>query len=440
MTLRKLKNLSSMISGLSKTEHVITESKWHTLTLSPKDSEALWILRDKWRTATVDWFGKKPKEEDTVKDGGKVIDVKHIRNGDIQVKVLDAIGAIDLPESVIIVAPKIPIAHFNYIASRALSVPRVYKGNFGLQQGNNFLELICNWAIDSIEAILRDGLIRDYKTLRAPLLTIRGRVHVAPTYLNLNRGSLAIDCEFEDHTVDTALNRVLKNALDFIGRNPGVSPLLRKRAKRASAQFSGVGKLKPQDSRAIPQRNSKHYVDALHFSNQVIMKSGVELGVGDSKARSFLYKTPLLIEEGLRRIIESGLAPVAVVKPRQMALESSTGKNVSANPDIGISKDPFLVGDIKYKIQEDYWRRPDLAQSVFFAVAYESPKSLIIDFENEKSNPNGDVKVSHILVSAIGWDARETSAPEESSAKLIDEVKAWLGRDKISFVKDLVNQ
>lgn len=429
-----------MTSGLKKTEHLISESKWHTLTLSPQDSEALWTLRDKWKTATVDWFRRKDQEEDTAKEGGKVIDVKHIRNGDIQVRVLDAIGAIDLPESVIIVAPKIPIAHFNYIAARALSVPKVHQGDFGLKQGNNFLELICNWAIDSIEAILRDGLVRDYKNVRSPLLTIRGRVNVAPTYLNINRGNLAIDCEYEDHSVDTPLNRVLKNALDFIGRNPGVSPFLRKRAKRASAQFTGVGKLKPQDFRAIPQRNSKHYSDALHFSNQVVMKNGVELGVGDSKARSFLYKTPLLIEEGLRRIIESGLAPVAVVKPRQKSLESSTGKNVSANPDIGISENPLLVGDIKYKIQEKYWRRPDLAQSVFFAVAYEAPRSLIIDFENEKSEPNGDVKVSHIVVSAIGWDAREAALPEESSAKLIDHVKAWLGGDKISFVKDLVNQ
>lgn len=425
-----------MTSGLSKTEFLITESKWHDLNLSDEDSDALKTLKDKWRTAKVSWYSSVQTEADE-EQGSAVIDVRSLRHGVTQVKVFDAIGAIDLPGAVIIVHPKIPIAHFNYIAARALSLPRIYTGDFGLQQGSNFLELVCAWAIDSVETILRDGLVRDYKELRAPLQTIRGRIHVTNTFVNISRGNLALDCSFEDYSVDTPLNRILKNSLEFIGTNPAVSALLRKRAKRCAKQFSEVGPLRPQDLRAAPQRNSKHYADAIHFANQVVMKRGIELGVGRSKARSFLYKTPLLIEEGIRRIIESGLAPVDVIKPKRMNLRSSTGKNVSANPDIGISKDPLLVGDVKYKVQTKDWRRSDLAQSVFFAVAYESPKSLIIDFENEESKPNGDLQVSQILVSALGWDASQCANPEESAQKLVSEVKAWLGKSTIKFVSQL---
>jgi 5-methylcytosine-specific restriction endonuclease McrBC regulatory subunit McrC len=255
--------------------------------------------------------------------------------------------------------------------------------------------------------------------------------------VNISRGNLALDCSFEDYSVDTPLNRVLRHSLEFIATNPAVSALLRKRAKRCAKQFSAVGTLRPQDLRAVPQRNSKHYADAIHFANQVVMKRGIELGVGSAKARSFLYKTPLLIEEGIRRIIESGLAPVNVVKPKRMNLLSSTGKSVSANPDIGISKNPLLVGDVKYKVQTKDWRRSDLAQSVFFAVAYESPKSLIIDFENEESKPNGDLQVSQILVSALSWDASQLAKPEESAKKLVEEVKAWLGKYSIKFVSQI---
>jgi 5-methylcytosine-specific restriction endonuclease McrBC regulatory subunit McrC len=427
-----------MTSGLSKTEFLITESKWHDLHLSDADSDALKTLKDNWRTAKVSWYSNGQTEADE-EQGSAVIDVRSLRNGVTQVKVFDAIGAIDLPGSVIIVHPKIPIAHFNYIAARALSLPRIYTGDFGLQQGSNFLELVCAWAIDSVEAILRDGLVRDYKELRAPIQTIRGRVHVANTFVNISRGNLALDCSFEDYSVDTPLNRILKNSLEFIGTNPAVSALLRKRAKRCAKQFSDVGPLRPQDLRAVPQRNSKHYADAIYFANQVVMKRGIELGVGRSKARSFLYKTPLLIEEGIRTIIRTGLAPVEVVKPKRVNLTSSTGKNVSANPDIGISEKPLLVGDVKYKIQTKDWRRADLAQSVFFAVAYEAPKSLIIDFENEDSKPNGDLQVSQILVSALGWDASSDADPEVSAGKLIDEVKAWLGKSSIKFVSELTS-
>jgi 5-methylcytosine-specific restriction endonuclease McrBC regulatory subunit McrC len=426
-----------MTSGPNKSEFIITESKIYELALSDEDSQALRSLQDKWRTPKVTWFRSNDVYDEDL--GSKVLDVRSLRNGKTEVKVFDAIGAIDLPSSVIIVQPKIPIPHFNYIASQALSLPRMYSGNFGLQQGAHFLELICAWAIDSIEAILRDGLVRDYKETRAPIQTVKGRVHMASTFLNIARGNLAIDSTFEEYSVDTALNRVLKNALEFIAKNPAISDLLKKRAKRNLLQFSTVGPLRKADLKAVPQRNSNHYRDALHFANQVVLQRGVELGLGVSRARSFLYKTPLLIEEGIRTIIRTGIAPVHVVKPKRVNLTSSTGKNVSANPDLGISEMPLLVGDVKYKIQTKDWRRSDLAQSVFFAVAYEAPKSLIIDFENEESKPNGDLQVSNILVSALGWDASSEADPEESAKKLIDEVKSWLGKSSIKFVSELTS-
>ena len=424
-----------MTSGLSKTEFLITESKWYELSLTEEDSAALKSLRDKWRSPKISWF--RDKEDDEEELGSKVLDVRVLRNGETELKVFDAIGAIDLPSSVIIVQPKIPIPHFNYIASKALALPRMYSGNFGMQEGTHFLELICSWAIDSIETILRDGLVRDYKETRAPLQSIKGRVHLTSTFLNVARGNLAIDSTYEEYSVDTPLNRVLKNALEFIARNPAISDLLRKRAKRNLLQFSNVGRLRTADTKAVPRRNSIHYSDALHFANQVVMKRGLELGVGSSKAKSFLYKTPLLIEEGIRMIIKTGLAPVDVVKPKRVNMTSSTGKNVSANPDLGISEAPLLVGDVKYKVQTKDWRRSDLAQSVFFAVAYEAPKSLIIDFENEASKPNGDLQVSRILVSAIGWDASSSADPEESASKLVKDVKSWLGESSIKFVSEL---
>lgn len=425
-----------MISGHKKNELVIIESKWTELALSDQDSLALKSLEDKWRTPRVSWFRS---EEDESEDlGSKVLDVRVLRNGKTEVKVSDAIGAIDLPGSVIIVHPKIPIPHFNYIASKALSLPRMYAGNFGMKQGDHFLELICAWAIDSIEAILRDGLVRDYKLTRSPLQTIRGRTHMASTFLNISRGALAIDSSFEEYSIDTPLNRVLRNALEFIVRNPAISDLLKKRAKRNLQRFIDVGPIRREDLKAVPQRNSNHYSDALHFANQVVMKKGIELGIGGSRARSFLYKTPLLIEEGIRNIIKTGLAPVKVLKPKRVNLISSTGRNASANPDIGISERPLLVGDVKYKIQTKNWRRTDLAQSVFFAVAFGSPKSLIVDFENEESKPNGDLQVSQILVSSLSWDARESVNPEDSALKLVSEVNSWLGRASIKFVSELV--
>jgi len=379
------------------------------------------------------------KVDDEEQLGGTVIGVRPLRGGDTEVKIYDAIGAIELPQSVIIVRPKIPLAHFNYIASRALSVPRIYNGNFGLLAGENFLELICLWGLQSIEEILSNGLTRNYLSVREDLKTVRGRVGMARTFMNLVRGELTIDCTHEEYSPDNPLNRVLKYSLLFMSGNVAISEKIRRHAKRLLKQFSEVGSLRPKDKFIQPPRNAKHYKDALHFAQQIVQRQGVSLESGQAKARSFLYKTPLLIEEGIRRIIAESLAPTRVVKPKAVSFNSSVHKRISVNPDLAVSENPIYVGDVKYKIQTADWRRSDLAQSVFFAVAFNSPKSLVIDFENEKSEPNGIVQISQVQVTAIGWDARESAIPEESASKLVDSMKIWLEQSDFGFISEIAS-
>jgi hypothetical protein len=106
------------------------------------------------------------------------------------------------------------------------------------------------------------------------------------------------------------------------------------------------------------------------------------------------------------------------------------------NPDLtfgsGTTFDGLLVGDIKYKIQSKDWKRNDLAQAVFFAAAFESPKALILDFaDTAKLQELGDVAIGTIAVSALSWDIAETSTPMESEQKLISQVSEWLATDKL---------
>jgi hypothetical protein len=426
-----------MTSGDKKQELQATESTWTRLHLSREDLDALLTLKDKWRTNRSKWWGQAADDDEQI--GGAVIGVRPLRGGDTEVKIYDAIGAIELPQSVIIVHPKIPIAHFNYIAARSLNVPRIYKGNFGLLAGENFLELICLWGLQSIEEILRNGLTRNYLSLREDLKSVRGRVGMARTFINLTRGDLAIDCTHEEYSPDNPLNRVLKYSLQFMVGNAAISASTRGHAKRLLKQFGEVGNLQPKDKYIDPARNAKRYKDALHFANQIVEKRGLALESGQAKARSFLYKTPLLIEEGIRRIIAENLAPTRVIKPKAATFNSSRDKRISVNPDLAVSENPLYVGDVKYKVQTADWRRSDLAQSVFFAVAFNSPKSLVIDFEDENSKPNGIVQISQVQVTAIGWDARETVSPEESARKLVDSMKVWLDQSDFGFISEIAS-
>jgi hypothetical protein len=149
-----------------------------------------------------------------------------------------------------------------------------------------------------------------------------------------------------------------------------------------------------------------------------------------------LYKTPSLIEEGIRRIVSEGLSPTKVIKTSKQMRTLPSTRFVSVNPDLtfgsGTTFAGLLVGDIKYKIQSKDWKRNDLAQAVFFAAAFESPKALILDFaDTAKLQELGDVAIGTIAVSALSWDIAETSTPMESEQKIISQVSDWLATDKL---------
>jgi 5-methylcytosine-specific restriction enzyme subunit McrC len=425
-------------TGLLKREIQITESRWETVELSEVDREALLAIRDEWQTEKDPRFFKREIAENGIAETTKILDVRTERGGKISVRVYDAIGAIDLPDSVLLVNPKIPIAHFNYIAIRALVPPtKKRSGEFGLATAQHFLELVCTWAVDSVEKILRDGLARGYVTTKDDVVAIRGRLDVQVATRRMSRGNFRLNCEYDEFSTDTALNRVLKHALKFIAGNPALSNLLQARSKRALKYFEGVGPMRHQDLKAKTSRNSQHYADALEFAKNVLEKSGRDLASGQKRSRSFLYKTPLLIEEGIRRIVEEGIAPTEVLKPKAKRLPTSDKRVVEANPDLGIGDSPFYTGDVKYKIQSQNWRRADLAQAVFFAVAYESPKALIIDFADENSVKNGTVAVSAIEVSPISWDVSNGISPDEARDKLISEIAFWLKESTLVFTPAL---
>ena len=427
-----------MTTGLLKREIRATESQWTPVDLNDGDVEALLSVREEWAKEKDPRFYSYAIDDDGNDETTKILDVRREKNGTIELKVNDAIGAIDLPDSVIVVHPKIPIAHFNYIASHALAAPdRNNSSQFGLEAANHFLEVVCNWAVQSVEKILRDGLVRGYSEQLVDSRAIRGRLDISDAIKKFHSGRLNFESTVDEFSADVALNRVLKQCLTFVVGNPLLSPELQKRARRALFSFIDVGPMASSDLRVKTNRNSLHYADAFEFAKNVLEKSGRDLRTGQRKSRSFLYKTPLLIEEGIRNIVQADLRPTHVAKPPQKALKSTTGQKLSANPDIGIGGAPIYTGDVKYKIQTKNWRRADLAQAVFFAVAYDSPKALVIDFADDRSVLNGTVAVSDLEVTPVSWNTSESMTPLDARRALGEEITSWLSSSSLFFPRTL---
>lgn len=406
-------------TGQSKSVFRIRESEWTQLTLPDEDLRLLLSVKGEWDQSA---FGQSMEQQ--VKTSN-VIGLRQSNFGTVEIRVNEAIGAIELQSMVVIVEPKIPMDHFNFIACRALRQNvKIRLDRSSLEAGTNFIELVANWALSEITSIVMSGLHRDYKTIESEGALSRGRLLPAQTSLNLLRGKVKVRFEADDHVLDNPLNRVFRAALIFIYRNPTLNQNLRRAARTLSRRFLEVGPLQQTDLNYRAERHTMRFLDAFEFSKVLLSSAGLNLNGGRSQSRSFLIKTPYLIEEGLRNILRAGLPTMGVHKPAPKNLDANF--SISANPDLGFTAGDLLTGDIKYKTADPLLKRSDLMQASFFALAFEAPRGLIIDFQISPAAFFEQVKVSNIVISRIPWNVSLGLPPEKTESIFVNDVKTWL--------------
>jgi hypothetical protein len=237
------------------------------------------------------------------------------------------------------------------------------------------------------------------------------------------KGEPIAEFEFDDFNLDNPPNRILKAAAAAIAHNHAIAPEVRSRAAKCLRHMGTIGRYTRSDTRYRISREFHSYEQAFPLALDILNGLGRELNPGQSNARSFLLKTPPLIEDGIRNILERGLRPLHVRK-RGMALVAE----VTVNPDLLLGPPPF-TGDVKYKLAKSTWNRPDLAQAVFFAAAFRSPRALIIGFDQGQYRNSPKLDVGDIKVQGTFWDCSPNSIPEASEQALVASVSEFIAEE-----------
>ncbi len=372
------------------------------------------------------WWGAESVESTKQ---AEVIRIAQSASHEYRITVRNVVGAISLGDLTLLVGPKIPIDHFVYIASHSLNLDsREVNQATTLSSGHFFHELVAQWLVMRAAHILRGGLSTDYEGMKDSLRYVRGRVDATRTSINFLRGRPVIESEFEERTINSPENRILKSALDLVNVSRLDAEELRSSASRLRKALSDVGDAEHSDlslpSRAFPPR----YRQAVDLAISVINNSGRNLSAGDRTAGSFLIRTPNLIEDGIRKIIKAAVAPISVSRGGKVLLPTS----LTSNPDILLSRPPKTV-DVKYKFFGSMWNRADLSQGVFFAESYGSTKGAVIGFSNGPHRLP-EVPVGRITISPLFWDVAEGTIPQESANRLVCSIENWLPSERQDLV------
>jgi len=345
-------------------------------------------------------------------------------SGKWRLRVDNAVGVISVADLQIAVEPKIPRSHLLHLFERSGAIPRTEDQLTLVEPDEPLWKLVMSWFIASTELLMRRGLMRDYTPVRADIPLVRGKIHAAHTVLNVFRGRILADCDFEEFELDTPLNRLLLAAARVVAGSPVLDDLLRRRALHIVGRLDEiVGELQPDDLSASIERRTHHYADATTLARHVIRRSGRTLSHGVATSWSFLIPTPIMIEEGIRRIIQHALVPGMSVVKQGRQLE---GSNLTVNPDLVFGSN-LALGDVKYKISSGAWNRADLYEVVSFAAAFRTAHAILITFSPEHDPiPAPALKVGDIAVSELTWAANTAITPREAEDALISQVLTWM--------------
>ena len=141
---------------------------------------------------------------------------------------------------------------------------------------------------------------------------------------------------------------------------------------------------------------------------------------GPSPGGTFLFRTPEAVEEGVRRLLKTGLAPDWNVDKKGRRLPGARPRTL--NPDLVFNGDE-AIGDVKYRLSSGPIPRSHMNQVTTFAAGYGTTRGLLLGFSSGQDTDH--VEVGQIRIDSLNWDVNQPD-PSQSAADLIGAVRGWL--------------
>ena len=412
----------------------LVENKTLEINLSNDEAEALKALESK----IANFVSGLP--DDSFEDEDRRFKItfqkSQIQENTYFLTVSNAIGQIVLGDHIFNISPKIQDDHFIeiYKLDKNKDKNLWIEDNQGTAAKGEIFYLIINDFLNGVEKVVSKGIRKGYKQFEDELKYIKGRVNVMETTRNLLSGKLAIKTEFEEFSIDTALNRLIKSALFEIKTLHSSESLhvtssdfietLVSKASKLYNHFEFIPDYLASDLRVNVDRNTKYYEQALVGAKNILQSYGAEVTVGDITASARMMNTFMVIENGLRYFLNQNLPEKFMCNSKPTSKNSRDGK-YSFNPDLvfGTITENIATGDIKYKYwtSQNKFSRGDLQQSITFTNAYRVQKGIIIGFSDSNFNPSKyHDKIGDIDFFVSTWDTGKD--PSKASQKLLEQI------------------
>jgi 5-methylcytosine-specific restriction enzyme subunit McrC len=269
------------------------------------------------------------------------------------------VGAATTPRLHIVIEPKLAIDRVFFLLGYARKF-RFAAQPTTLAAHEGIVEPFVAAFLDALQRALRRGLPMSYVSREEALPTIRGRVRFADQLRRRYDLPLPVEVGYDDYTVDTEANRLVKAALRRIERLRLRNAHLRRRTAEALGGFDQVTDV-GFDSRRLPTFNytrlDERYRPVLELAALVVRNTSVELHPGAASTSSILFDMNDVFEDFVFAAIGDelqGVLPSSYRWRQGKSIALDEESRVRPEPDLSLwhgSRCAF-VGDAKYKETE----------------------------------------------------------------------------------------
>lgn len=210
-------------------------------------------------------------------------------------------------------------------------------------------QVLAEILIHGVNLQRKRGLEHDYNETRENLQFIRGRLHAVETALNRSRGDFSADCTFDEYTVDTFLNQILKLTMIRMLSMRTLSSSQKFRIRRLLPYFELVSDIPPHQvtwGRARFDRNNATYRLLIHVAYMLLNDLGMTTQESPHQTHGLEIKNmPLLFQYFVLNYFKKHFPELCVRSERQLhkGIELKSNLVPILKPDIMLEMDDVAI-------------------------------------------------------------------------------------------------
>jgi 5-methylcytosine-specific restriction enzyme subunit McrC len=318
------------------------------------------------------------------------------------------VGAVRVGTVEVRVAPKVPIDRIVFMLGYRLRGITWQDQPLPVEAADDVVQLLAEVFTRAVTETVRPGLLQGYRVAEESLPVVRGRIRIDEQLKRRPGVWLPIEVTYDDFTVDTVENQVLRAALERLQRNPLVPEAVRRRMSGLLLQFADVSRLPP--GAPLPTwritRLNRRYEMALELARLVLASSSFEHRIGTTPVEGFVLDLPRIFEDFVTAALRDALQrllPGSRVQA-QFGTTLDDGGDVVLRPDIvwlDAADEPLAVADAKYKAEKPSgFPNADVYQALAYATVLQLPDVHLVYAKGNEPVRTYQVRHSHVRVHA----------------------------------------